>query len=391
MLSVDEVSSLIDREVRPLPAIRVPLAQALGHHMVEQIRADADMPAFDRSAIDGYALREDSQPGWFRIVGEVPPGVPPFSAPEAGTAVRIFTGSALPEAGVGLVMVEETESEAEKVLVRVPASRRHVRAKGSQAKKGEILLPAGSPINPGAIALLASVGATSPLVAGRPRIMHLITGSELISADLAPRPGYIRDSNSPLVAALVAEAGPTTLTQRQVSEDIDKAIHTLESFDGDLLLISGGASVGAYDHSAEILRRLGFVIQCSKVRSRPGKPLIFATRDRCAAFGLPGNPLSHFVSFHLFVRRALDLMSGRVPQRTLRVQLEGDRPQSDPRETWWPARVRAEEGSLIAKALPWKDSSDLTGLAPANALLRIGTSVTKGMFEALIFGKLQHA
>ena len=211
MLSVDQVCSLIDREVRPLPAVRLPLAQALGHDLAEEIRADADMPAFDRSAIDGYALPEDALPGWFHIVGEVTPGMPPFSAPASGSAVRIFTGSALPGSGVGLVMVEETESEGKRVLTRVAASRQHVRARGSQAKRGELLLQAGTRVNPGAIALLASVGVTSPLVSNTPRIMHLVTGSELVAADVDPPPGYIRDSNSPLVAALIAEAGPAAL------------------------------------------------------------------------------------------------------------------------------------------------------------------------------------
>ena len=389
MLSVDQVCSLIDREVGPLPAVRLPLAQALGYDLAEKIRADADIPAFDRSAIDGYALPEAAPPGWFNIVGEVTPGMPPFSAPTTRSAVRIFTGSALPGSGVGLVMVEETESDGKRVLTRVAASGQHVRARGSQTKCGEMLLEAGTRVNPGAIAVLASVGVTNPLVSHAPRIMHLVTGSELVAADVDPPAGYIRDSNSPLVAALIAEAGPATLAQHHVSESVDEAVNALKNFDGDMLLISGGASVGAYDGTRQILRRLGFVVHCSKVRSRPGKPLLFATREGCAAFGLPGNPLSHFVCFHLFIRRAFDIMSGRVPQRMMRVHISGDRPVTDPRETWWPARVRAEGGSLIAKALPWKDSSDITGLAPANALLRVGSSPTNGMFEALLFGNLE--
>jgi molybdopterin molybdotransferase len=388
MLSVDEVWLLIDRNVRPLPARRAPLGQAFGRRLAEEIRADADMPAFDRSAVDGYALPENSGPGSFRIQGEMRPGMPPFVAPEAGEAMKVFTGSALPESGVGLVMVEDTELEADTVLVRVPATRRHVRARGSQARRGDVLLPVGAMINPGAVALLASVGAATPLVSTPPRIMHLVTGSELVTADSQPPPGFIRDSNSPLVAALLAEVGAAPPFQRHVSENVAEAMEALDGFDGDLLLISGGASVGAYDGTVEILKRQGFVIHCAKVRSRPGKPLIFATRGACAAFGLPGNPLSHFVCFHLFVRRALDAMSGRIPQATILVQIDGDRPQPDPRETWWPARVRTEEGSLIAKALPWRDSSDLTGLAPANALLRIGGSATNGLVEAVLFGNL---
>ena len=175
---------------------------------------------------------------------------------------------------------------------------------------------------------------------------------------------------------------------RHVSESVEEAVAALKNVDADLLLISGGASVGAYDGTTEILTRLGFVVHCSKVKSRPGKPLIFATRGACAAFGLPGNPLSHFVCFHLFVRRAIDVMSSRSPQRTIFVRIEGEPPQPDPRETWWPAKVRAEEAQLVAKAIPWKDSSDLTGLAPANALLRIGAGATNGLVGALLFGSL---
>lgn len=389
MLSVDDLWSLIDRNVRLLPAIRLPLAQAFGRRLVEEIRADADMPAFDRSAIDGYAVHENSGPGWFRLGGEVRPGMPPFPAPKPGEAVKIFTGSALPESGVGLVMVEDAESEVERVFVRVPASRLHVRARGSQARRGDVLLDVGAVINPGAVALLASVGATRPLVSTPPRIMHLVTGSELVAADSEPPPGFIRDSNSPLVAALLSEADAGPLSQRHVSENVAEAMKALDGVDADLLLISGGASVGAHDGTEEILKRQGFVIHCSKVRSRPGKPLIFATRGGRVAFGLPGNPLSHFVCFHLFVQRALDAMSGRSRQQMIRVRIDGQRPQPDPRETWWPGRIRTEEGALIATLLPWRDSSDLTGLAPANALLRIGTSATNELVEALLFGSLE--
>ena len=389
MLSVDEVWSLIDRESQPLPPVRMPLDSSLGRRLAEAIVADADMPAFCRSAIDGYALPEGSEAGWFRIVSEVRPGMPPFAPPTAGEAVKVFTGSALPEAGIGLVMVEDTVAEAGKVMVRVAATRRHVRLKGSHARQGDVLLPAGNVVNAGAVALLASVGAVEPLVSPETRVAHLVTGSELLSEDSKPPPGFIRDSNSPLVAALLAEVGAKRIFHSHVSESVEDAVTALKDLDADLLLISGGASVGAYDGTTEILGRLGFAVHCSKVRSRPGKPLIFATRGACAAFGLPGNPLSHFVCFHLFVRRAIDVITGHPPQQTILVCIKGERPQPDPRETWWPARVRASEGQLVAEAIPWKDSSDLTGLAPANALLRIpATASTNGLVEALVFGRL---
>ncbi len=389
MLSVDEVWSLIDREVSPLPPVRVPLDQSLGRRLVGEILADADMPAFCRSAIDGYAVPDGSEPGLFRVIEEVRPGMKPFLALEGGEAAKVFTGSALPESGIGLVMVEDTNKEGDRVLTRVAATRRHLRLRGSQAKRGDVLLPAGAVVNPGTVALLASVGAAEPLVSPEVRVAHLVTGSELVSANSVPPSGFIRDSNSPLVVALLAEAGANRTFHRHVSESVEEAVAALENVDVDLLLISGGASVGAYDGTMETLKRLGFVVHCSKVKSRPGKPLIFATRGPTAAFGLPGNPLSHFVCFHLFVRRSIDVMCSRSPQHTMFVRIEGEPPQPDPRETWWPAQVRAEEAQLVAKAIPWKDSSDLTGLAPANALLRIGTGATNGLVAALLFGSLE--
>jgi molybdopterin molybdotransferase len=389
MLSVDEVWSLIDRESRPLPPVRVPLNESLGRRLAMEIVADADMPAFCRSAIDGYALPEGSGEGSFRIVSEVRPGMPPFSPPKAGEAVKVFTGSALPESGIGLVMIEDAAVEADRVLTRVAATRRHVRMKGSQAKWRDVLLPAGAVVNAGAVALLASVGATEPLVSPEARVAHLVTGSELVCANSEPPSGFIRDSNSPLVAALLAEVGAKRTFHAHVTESVEEAVAALSKVDADVLLISGGASVGAHDGTREILTRLGFVVHCSKVRSRPGKPLIFATRSSCAAFGLPGNPLSHFVCFHLFVRRAIDLMTGRPPRRTISVRIQGETPRPDARETWWPARVHTEGGELMATAIPWKDSSDLTALAPANALLRIpADTATNRLVEAMFFGTL---
>ncbi len=388
MISIEELWTLIDREVPALPAIRVPLDASPGRRLAEDLCADADMPAFTRSAIDGFLLPENAPPGRHQIVGEVRPGMPSGPGPASGEAVRIFTGSALPETGAGLVMVEDAVIDGSHVLTGVAATSRHVRARGSQARAGDVLLPAGGKITPGTAALLASVGLAEPLVSPLVRTGHLVTGGELTDAGAQPAPGFIRDSNSPLIAALLAESPAERIFHARSSEDVDEGVRLLEDFRGDLLLISGGASVGAYDGTGEILRRLGFSIHSETVKSRPGKPLIFATRGNAAAFGLPGNPLSHFVCFHLFVRRAIARMTGEAPPAFLSMAIDGPRPPSDPRETWWPARVRAEASRLMAVPLPWTDSSDLTGLPRANALLRIGTAGTNGLVDALLFGKL---
>lgn len=386
MLTVQEVWELIDRQLGPLPPRRLPLADAVGCRLGEDILADADMPAFSRSSIDGFAVRAGSGPGRYRLAGEVRPGMPEGDGPEAGTAIRIFTGSAIAD-GLELVMVEDAELEGAEVVFRKAPEAGLIRRRASQARVGQVLLEAGSTVTPGAVALLATVGKARPLVTPRPSVAHLSTGSELVGVEENPLPGFIRDSNSALLEAMIREAGAERVFHARVSENIDEAVAAVEGQTADVLLISGGASVGAYDGTAEILRRLGFTIHSSKVRSRPGKPLIFATRDGRAAFGLPGNPLSHFVCFHLFARRALDRLAGRPPRTLVSVRAD-EKPEPDPRETWWPARVRAEGGELRAHPLPWTDSSDLTGLPTSNALLRVGTEKTNTLAEALVFGSL---
>ncbi len=389
MLSVDEVWSLIDGKVNALPPVRMPLAQTAGRRLAEDIRADEDMPAFSRSAIDGFALPAGSPPGRYRIAGEISPGMAASPLPAAGEAVKVFTGSALPEHGVELVMVEDVAVEKYGIVTRVAATAEYVRTRGSQAKSGDVLLCEGSKIGPGTMALLASVGAANPLVSPVVNAAHLTTGSELVPLMQNPAPGCIRDSNSPLIAALLAEAVADFSFHAHVTESRDEAVTVLEKMEADIFLISGGASVGDHDGTGEILQRLGFVVHSAKVKSRPGKPLIFATRGSHVAFGLPGNPLSHFVCFHLFVRRAIDRMIGLAPRGMITVRLVGEPPVPDLRETWWPAKVRSEAACLVADPLPWRDSSDLTGLPPANALLRISSGGTNGLVEALLFGSLE--
>lgn len=390
MLSVDEVWALIDHEITARPGLSCPLAESLGRRLAEDVRADEDQPAFTRSAIDGFVVPEGSRAGRFRIVGEVRPGEPACARTLAqDECMKIFTGSALPDTGVALVMVEDARIDGEEVAFSADSRTGLLRYRGAQAQAGDVLLSAGHRIGAGTIALLGSVGKAEPRVSPQVTATHFASGSELVSVSEVPTPGCIRDSNSPLIAALLAEAGAKRKHHASGTESIDEAVKKLSPLDADLLLISGGASVGAHDGTSEILRRLGYEIHCAKVKSRPGKPLIFATRGKQAAFGLPGNPLAHFVCFHLFVRRVIDRMSGFSPRNLLQVSLAGTRPPADARETWWPASVKVVSGGLVASPLPWRDSSDLTGLPAANALLRIPSGATNELVEALLFGTLE--
>jgi len=389
--SVDEVWQLIDEHVKPLPAERAALEAAHGLVLRESAIAPEDAPAFDRSAVDGFLVRTGSGEGSYRLVGDILPGQPAPAAPREGEAYKIFTGSALPASGAAVIMLEDTATIGTEVVLRARPGESFIRRQGSQARKGDALLHAGVSLNAGALALLASLGLAEPLVSPRVRVAHIVTGSEIVPAGATPRAGAIRDSNTPLIASLLRDADAVRVFGALVSEQIDASVAVCREAaekGAHLYLISGGASVGEHDGTARALEEIGFAIHVSKMNSRPGKPMIFATRGAEVAFGLPGNPLSHFVCFQLFVRRAIDRLMGRASLPLVRVTVDGEAPEANPRETWWPARVSSRDGRLHACALPWRDSSDLTGLAAANALLRIPSGPRNGLAEAVVFATL---
>ncbi len=377
MISVSDLCTRLDALSTPLPPERIPLASARDRVLREPILAPEDQPPFDRSAIDGYLVHADQPAGMVTLSGKVAPGSPaPVAAPTLGSAIRILTGSALPADHAALIMQEDTRRlGADQLELLQAPSDRHIRRRASQARAGDTLLAPGQLLNPGALALLASIGATKPLVNRRARIAHLVTGGELVSPDQTPVFGQIRDSNSTLIGALLHDAHADLIWQRRVSDSrtaTADALATALSTAPDILLISGGASVGDHDHTAALLADQGFTIHCDKVASRPGKPFIAASRDGRLAFGLPGNPLSHFVCFHLFVKRVLARLAGTAPTALVQATLApGAELRPDTRETWWPC-VWADDGATRrVLPLPWRDSSDLTVLGAAQGLLRV--------------------
>jgi len=374
MLSVAAVWERLDALAAPLPAERVPLAAAAGRVLREPVTAPEDQPSFDRAAIDGYVAALEVPAGaTVRLVGDIPMGDLAPASPPPGAAFRLFTGSAVPAGPVGLVMHEDTTADpaAGTVTLRVAPSAAFIRRRASQARAGDLLLAPGATLQAGGLALLASVGVVTPLVARRARVAHLVTGGELIAPEAPAQPGRIRDSNSTLVSALLAQTSAELVAHARAGEGYEA---TAAAFTGlldaapDLVLVSGGSSGGAHDHTARLLVAHGFTLVVEQVASRPGKPLLVGVRGAQIAFGLPGNPLSHFVCFHLFVARVLARLAGAVPAPLLRLPLApGAALRPHPRETWWPA-TRVAEGYA---PLPWADSSDLTALVRTHALLSV--------------------
>lgn len=375
--SVDETLARVREQVRPLEPERVPLSRALGRVLREPVTAPEDQPPFDRSAMDGCAVRLDDNSASFERVDRIRAGDWKPRELARGQAVQIATGAPLPGPDLRVVPKEDLLVEGDRIRVlRWPESR-FIRFRGEDARQDQTLVEPGRRLTPGALALLAGVGCVEPLVTRRPRVLHLATGNEIVPPERVPGPGQIRDSNSTLVRAFL-EGWPVELRSTRVPEDRDAARAALaEPASGepgpDLLLISGGASVGAHDFTAPLLEELGFTLHVRRTTTRPGKPLIFATRDATPAFGLPGNPLAHFVCLNLYVRAAIEGLSGlAAPTGFLPGRLaEAFSARPNSRETLWPARLTLAGNGPRLTPLPWRSSGDLTSLAVANALVRI--------------------
>ena len=381
MLSITEARTLIAQTVHVLPPLRVLLAQAHGRTLRESIVAEEDVPAFDRSAMDGYAIHADDPATEFRVVCEIPAGTVPMRVIGAGECARIFTGSAIPEGATQVVIQEFAQRNGDTVSFTQRGKGNNIRLRGEDAREGNVLIERGTRLGSPELSLCAQLGKVAPLVAPRPRIFHVATGSELVPPDETPSAGKIRDSNSALVSALASEAGAEMAVQLRIGDDpaqLLDAIHAAEIESWDVLLLSGGASVGDHDFGARTLRELGFSLHFHQLNLRPGKPLIFATRGRHLAFVIPGNPLSHIVCWHLVIRAALDMLAtGATEFGLVEAPLGGTAAlRGNARETWWPARISWESDGVKFVPLKWQSSGDLTGINGQDALIRVPAGIT---------------
>lgn len=386
--SVGDVMALVSDSCRPLNTETLPISSSLHRVLRERICAPEAQPQFDRSSVDGYAVRLDDPGMKFAIVDRIRAGEWKPRALKSGEAVQIATGGALPCAELQVVMKEDVETEGNQVRLNRRDKDLHLCLRGSDARQGQILIDSGALLHPGALAILASIGHTQLTVTRLPRVFHAATGNEIVPPEATPQPGQIRDSNSLLVRAFLNQWNIHPEQLRLPEEEA--AVYAVLSgqtvrlgetiaAQADILLISGGASVGEHDFTRRLLEKLGYDIKISKTNTRPGKPLIFGTRGNAVAFGLPGNPLAHFVCLNLFVRAAIEKLSGLDPRHFPAIGLltsDLEDAQS-PRETLWPARYELSAEGLLLTPLPWNSSGDLTSLASANALARIPTATKR--------------
>jgi len=375
MTEIENLWEQIDDLALPLASKELPLLKAAGCALASDVIAHCDLPGFDLSSMDGFAFAETS-PGTCRVTGEIAAGDAGELSVGAGQAVRIFTGAKIP-AGTLVVASQEDCIAMDQGVKLKPGialeSRENIRDRGGVVRQGETLLSAGTPIGAGSIALLASCGIRTVPVVPCPAVLHLATGSELVEAGTPLGPGKIYDSNGPMMESLLQEAGIRQVVRRRLEDSSGELLKSVQAFDGDLLLISGGSGPGDHDHTFSALTDAGYQIHASRINSRPGRPLIFASKGRQLAFGLPGNPLSHWVCFHAFVLRAIRRMQALPPCALLDLPLSHPiREKGDGRRTWTPGVMQWANGNPSILPLPWRHSGDLTPLTSANALILDG-------------------
>lgn len=388
MLSIDEALQAVLQNVKPLAPRAVPLADALGCKLAEDVASDVDSPPHDKSIVDGYAIRFDDLvqgKAALRVIEEVTAGDVPKHAVEAGTATRIMTGAPLPAGADAVVMVERSTLAGDRVTLEEPKASRgqNIVRRGTSMRKGDVVLRAGlfSFLTPQEIGLAAEVGRAALEVIPRPRVAVLATGNELVSAEAVPGPGQIRNSNGPLLAALVAVAKGAAIDLGIARDDRD-ALRTkiAEGLKADALVLSGGVSAGVLDLVPSVLAELGVKQVFHKVNLKPGKPLWFGTFTASdgtmkPVFGLPGNPVSTLVCFNLFVGPAITQLAGHAAKHvpfTMPGKLSCDFEHRGDRPTCWPARYlppRVDEPLDLVEPLAWKGSGDLRTIADADCLI----------------------
>ena len=373
MIDPDTALTRVREHAEPLAPRNVPLAEAAGCVLSEPVTADRDHPPFDRSIMDGYAVRVADAGGERPVAFEVAAGAVPEGPLPEGAVVRIMTGAPCPAGTETVVPVEDvTEAGGGVTLPTELVAGRNVMPRGREAAAGATVLPEGSILGPVAVAVLASVGRDSVKVVPRPRLAMLTTGDEIVHVTATPGPGQIRDSNGPMIEA-AARLGGWSIRRDRVPDD-EAALRAAidDAADVDILLLSGGVSAGRYDRVPDILAEAGADAVFHKVTQKPGKPLLFATRPGQMIFGLPGNPLSGALGFHRYVAPAARGLQGlSMDSRLETATLTAPLTVKGGRTHFVPARLAGAGRALVATPCAGVGSADIFTPAEADAYLHL--------------------
>lgn len=370
LITLEEAIALVLERTVSLDVERVPLVTAAGRVLAEAAHARTDLPPFPSSAMDGYAVRSVDTPGSLRVAGRIAAGRPAESALRVGHAMAIATGGVVPEGADAVVPIEEVaERDGEVDVPNVPVGA-HVRPRGGDVRASEEILPSGVRLIPAHIGALAAAGIAEVTCTRRPRAAVLATGTELRAPGEELRPGEIYEANGTLLATSLAQAGAEVSLLGPVADDEAAHVDALErALDADIVVTSGGVSVGPHDLVRRAASQLGVEEVFWRVAVKPGKPISFGIRGRTLVFGLPGNPVSTLVGFELFVRPALRALAGeRDPGPRWRT---GRLSRGVRRNTHRDELVRARAADQGLEPLSGQESHMIVRAAAADALVLV--------------------
>jgi molybdopterin molybdotransferase len=394
LLSVESARKRILTQFKPVLTETIPLAECGWRVLARDIAANHDLPSFDNSSMDGFAIRAadlenatPSSPVTLQVVGDIPAGTKPTVRLSPNQAARIMTGAQMPDGADAVIPVEDTDFQERQPGTPAPnnvqvfksiESGDFVRPRGQDVRAGQAVLQSGHELRPQDLGLLAMLGVAQIQVHRKPLVALLSSGDELLPVDAPLTPGKIRDSNTYTLSALLERAG-TQVQRLGIAADNHQAVkdllETAASKQVDLILSSAGVSVGAFDFIKDVVASQG-KLNFWRVNMRPGKPLAVGTYQGIPFIGLPGNPVSAFVGFEVFVRPALHRLSGRksVARPRVRVRLV-EQINSDGRESYLRAHIFDDNGRLAAKLSGHQGSGNLLSIVEANALLILPAGV----------------
>jgi len=386
VLSFEEARRMVEEQagtVRKPATEAIALDASVGRILAEAIVADRDLPPFPRAMRDGYALRAadlSTLPARLKVIGEIKAGgdPSPFHL-RAGEAVGIMTGAPAPAGADAVVMVEHTQGGGQSVgdvveVLKGAAPGDNIVPAGAEARRGAPLLAPGMRIDEGVIAVAAAAGKTNVTVYARPKVAILSTGDELVNLDAAPGPNQIRNSNSHSLAAQVRKTGGEPVILPIAPDEVTRLRALIEQgLHSDLLLLSGGVSVGRYDFVEQVLEELQAEFFFTGAMIQPGKPVVFGRAHGKYFFGLPGNPVSTMVTFELFARPMLEALGGATPRplRFLHAKLKTPITRKPGLKRFLPATLSGEFENAEVELSPWQGSGDLASTARANCYVVI--------------------
>jgi len=380
MISLDQALEIVKSQVagKTVRSETIPVRQGLGRIVIEDQIACLDLPPFNKSAMDGFAVRQDDIRQQYKLIETVPAGKVPAKKLEHGTAIKVMTGAPVPEGAGQVIMVEHTRTAGDTVDVFCQSKETHICLKGEDIRRGDRVLKAPAVLGPLEIANLISAGITTIKAAAKLNIAILTTGDEIVDSPDLLESGKIMNSNGPLLEALCRKYALDVTTNRIIPDEMQTTIEAMRDAlnTADIVVLSGGVSAGDFDFAAAAMERIGLQVHFNRLAVKPGKPMTFASSDDKVVFGLPGNPVAVFLMFHLFVLYAARLLCGlhrRPCYVNLPLAADFHRRKAD-RTAFIPCRL-SDEGVL--KTFPYHGTAHLHALLESDGFFVVDQDVTE--------------